>query len=131
MRASQFLNARFTIPPGAVDHEVTTDVTFLQDATICGLFPHTHVRGKRWSYTLELPDGTKKPLLSVPKYDFNWQTYYMFTRADCRAKGRAHRLDGVVRQFDRQQVESRSDDCREVGRSDVGRDAVTPASCIR
>jgi len=78
MRASQFLNARFTIPPGAVDHEVTTDVTFLQDATIRGLFPHTHVRGKRWSYTLELPDGTKKPLLSVPKYDFNWQTYYMF-----------------------------------------------------
>jgi hypothetical protein len=24
----------------------------------------------------ELPDGTKKPILSVPKYDFTWQTYY-------------------------------------------------------
>ena len=87
MRASQFLNARFTIPPGAVDHEVTTDVTFLQDATIRGLFPHTHVRGKRWSYTLELPDGTKKPLLSVPKYDFNWQTYYMFREPIAVPKG--------------------------------------------
>jgi len=87
MRASQFLNARFTIPPGAVDHEVTTDVTFLQDATIRGLFPHTHVRGKRWSYTLELPDGTKKPLLSVPKYDFNWQTYYMFSEPIAVPKG--------------------------------------------
>ena len=25
-----------------------------------------------------LPNGTDQPLLSVPKYDFNWQTYYMF-----------------------------------------------------
>jgi len=87
LRASQFLNARFTIPPGAGDHEVTTDLTFLQDATLRGLFPHTHVRGKRWSYTLELPDGTKRPLLSVPKYDFNWQTYYMFSEPIAVPKG--------------------------------------------
>ena len=25
-----------------------------------------------------LPDGSKKTILSVPRYDFNWQTYYMF-----------------------------------------------------
>jgi hypothetical protein len=78
LRVGQFINAQFTIPPGAVDYEVTTDLTFVQEATLRGLFPHTHVRGKRWSYTLELPDGTRRPLLSVPKYDFNWQTYYMF-----------------------------------------------------
>ena len=78
IRPVQFINARFTIPAGANNQEVSTDVAFLQDATVWGLFPHTHVRGKRWSYTLELPDGTKQALLSVPKYDFNWQTYYMF-----------------------------------------------------
>ena len=87
LRASQFLNAQFTIPAGAVDYSVSTDVTFLQDATVRGLFPHTHVRGKRWSYTLELPDGTKRPLLSVPKYDFNWQTYYMFSEPIAVPKG--------------------------------------------
>jgi hypothetical protein len=87
IRPSQFLNARFTIPAGATDHEVSTDITFLQDATLRGLFPHTHVRGKRWSYTLELPDGTKKTLLSVPKYDFNWQTYYMFSEPLAVPKG--------------------------------------------
>jgi hypothetical protein len=44
-----------------------------------GIFPHTHVRGKKWEYVLELPDGTKKPVLSgTPRYDFNWQTYYIF-----------------------------------------------------
>jgi hypothetical protein len=78
LRASQFLNTAFAIPPGAPNAQVDTEVAFLQDVTLWGLFPHTHVRGKRWEYVLELPDGTKKPLLSVPNYDFNWQTYYMF-----------------------------------------------------
>ena len=58
---------------------VTTDVEFLQDATVWGLFPHTHLRGKKWEYTLQLPNGETKPILAVPRYDFNWQTYYMFS----------------------------------------------------
>jgi hypothetical protein len=78
VRPAQFLNGQFTIPAGAPDHRVDTHVDFVQDAVVWGIFPHTHVRGKRWNYTLELPDGTKRTLLSVPKYDFNWQTYYMF-----------------------------------------------------
>jgi hypothetical protein len=78
MRAAAFLNAQLVIPPGAANQQVTTDVGFAQDATVWGLFPHTHVRGTRWSYALVRPDGTSTPVLSVPKYDFNWQTYYMF-----------------------------------------------------
>ncbi len=78
IEASQFINTLFTIPAGAADHRVDASVGFAQDATLWGIFPHTHVRGKRWNYVLALPDGTMKPLLSVPKYDFNWQTYYMF-----------------------------------------------------
>ena len=78
MNASAFLNARLVLPPGASDTAISTDAGFTQDATVFGLFPHTHVRGTRWNYVLELPDGTSKPILSVPKYDFNWQTYYLF-----------------------------------------------------
>jgi hypothetical protein len=78
VRASQFFNAKLELPAGANDVAVTTDATFAQDTTVMGLFPHTHLRGKKWEYVLELPDGTKKTILSVPKYDFNWQTYYMF-----------------------------------------------------
>ena len=33
MRVSQFINGRFTIPAGASNHEVSTDVSFAQDAT--------------------------------------------------------------------------------------------------
>ena len=50
------------------DHQVDTDIGFRQDVTLWGVFPHTHVRGKRWNYVLELPDGTKRsgsPILST------------------------------------------------------------------
>jgi len=78
VRASHFFNAAFTLPAGASDQAVSTDVEFLQDTTVWGLFPHTHLRGKKWDYKLVLPTGETRPLLSVPRYDFNWQTYYLF-----------------------------------------------------
>jgi hypothetical protein len=76
--ATAFYNATFTLPAGAADVPVATDVEFLQDGTVWGLFPHTHLRGKKWDYKLVLPGGEIKPILSVSRYDFNWQTYYMF-----------------------------------------------------
>jgi len=78
VRPSQFLNATLLLPAGSPDTAVTADVEFQQDTTLWGIFPHTHLRGTKWDYQLVLPDGTKKTVLSVPKYDFNWQTYYMF-----------------------------------------------------
>ena len=78
VRASQFFNATLRLPAGAADVAVNAEVQFVQDATVWGLFPHTHVRGKKWEYVLQLPDGSKKTILSVPRYDFNWQSYYMF-----------------------------------------------------
>jgi hypothetical protein len=78
VRASQFINGSFTLPAGAADVAVDADVTFLQDTTIWGMLPHTHLRGKKWRYVLELPDGTRKTILDVPRYDFNWQNYYLF-----------------------------------------------------
>lgn len=78
LRPGQFFNATLKLPAGAADVAVSSEIEFLQDTTVWGLFPHTHLRGKKWEYTLTLPDGTVKTVLSVPRYDFNWQTYYMF-----------------------------------------------------
>jgi hypothetical protein len=78
LRITHFYNTQFTLPAGAPETRVDADITFVSNATVWGIFPHTHVRGKRWEYVLELPDGTKRTVLSVPRYDFNWQTYYMF-----------------------------------------------------
>ena len=79
VRPGQFINGSFTLPAGSPDVEVSAGVEFLQDATVWGIFPHTHLRGKKWAYRMILPDGRTTTILSVPNYDFNWQTYYMFT----------------------------------------------------
>jgi len=78
VRISEFFNGLLKLPAGAADVAVNADVGFAQPTTLWGLFPHTHLRGKKWRHVLELPDGTKKTILDVPRYDFNWQTYYMY-----------------------------------------------------
>jgi hypothetical protein len=78
MRVSYFINGRLVIPPGAADHRVDSEIGFAAPVRIWGLLPHTHLRGKRWEYKLVQADGQSEVILSVPRYDFNWQTYYMF-----------------------------------------------------
>ena len=54
-------------------------MTTLGATSRCGrMLPHTHVRGKSWRYTATYPDGRSEVILSVPNYDFNWQTDYVF-----------------------------------------------------
>ena len=76
--ASAFFNGQFTLPPGASDVMVPSTLGVNEPVKIYGLLPHTHLRGKRWQYTLVRPDGSREVILDVPKYDFNWQTYYLF-----------------------------------------------------
>jgi mono/diheme cytochrome c family protein len=78
MHAGYFINARLVIPAGASDHRVDAQVNFATGTRIYGIMPHTHLRGKRWEYKLVTADGQSRTILSVPNYDFNWQTYYMF-----------------------------------------------------
>ena len=35
-----------------------------------------HLRGKSFSYTAAFPDGRREILLSVPHYNFDWQSTY-------------------------------------------------------
>ena len=80
MRADQFLNPAFKLPPGSADERVDTMIEFTADAEIFALLPHTHLRGKRWEYRLTYPDGRTERVLSVPNYDFDWQTYYVLEK---------------------------------------------------
>jgi hypothetical protein len=71
------LNTGFVIPPGAPNHEVKSFYTFREDTRIVSFMPHMHLRGKDFEIKAIYPDGSSKILLNVPKYDFNWQTYYV------------------------------------------------------
>jgi peroxiredoxin len=67
---------RFLIPPGASEHKLQSETKIERDAYLYSMSPHMHYRGKYMSYHAEYPDGTSELLLSVPKYDFNWQYRY-------------------------------------------------------
>ncbi|HEX3704645.1 MAG TPA: hypothetical protein VHU82_15050 [Vicinamibacterales bacterium] len=66
------------IPAGAANYKVEQEMTINRDVTLWSMLPHTHLRGKRWEYEAIYPDGRTETILSVPKYDFNWQTDYVF-----------------------------------------------------
>ena len=67
---------RFLIPPRAKEYKIEGVQEFERDALLYGLMPHMHYRGKYMKYVAEYPDGSSEVLLSVPKYDFNWQFNY-------------------------------------------------------
>ncbi len=67
---------KFAIPPGEPDHEVRGEYRFKKDALLYSLSPHMHLRGSRFRYDAHYPDGRTETILSVPHYDFNWQTLY-------------------------------------------------------
>ena len=74
------INASLSIPPGAADYTIDNAMTFNRETMIYSLVPHTHMRGTGWHYEAIYPDGRKEVILSVPKYDFNWQHEYVFTQ---------------------------------------------------
>jgi len=87
IRANAFVNRLFVLPPGESNKAVDSAIRFTEDTRIYALFPHTHLRGKSWEYRIVYPDGHTEVVLSVPNYDFNWQTYYVFTRPLTAPKG--------------------------------------------
>ena len=87
VRSASFINRQLAIPPRASDYRLDAQIEFTQDTRITALFPHTHLRGKSWEYRLTYPDGREEVVLSVPRYDFNWQTYYQFAKPLAVPKG--------------------------------------------
>jgi hypothetical protein len=77
----------FAIPPNAPNHEVKAYYEFEQDSHIVSFSPHMHLRGKDFIYRAIYPDGRSEVLLSIPKYDFNWQVYYYPVRPLPMPKG--------------------------------------------
>ncbi len=74
------INFSFKIPPGADNHEVKSSWTAKRDVEIVDFMPHMHVRGKDFKYTVNYADGRSEVILSVPRYDFNWQLGYQLKK---------------------------------------------------
>lgn len=78
-RSAVVLNAGLVIPPNTARHEEVAYITFPENATLYSVFPHAHYRGESMAVSLLKPGSDKEELiLSIPKYDFNWQRGYDF-----------------------------------------------------
>lgn len=51
-----------------------------RDVSLMGIFPHSHLLGQEWEVHLEHTDGTRTNLISIPDWDFNWQSQYYYDR---------------------------------------------------
>jgi len=64
------------VPAGAENYLMESEHFFGHDAHLLNFMPHMHLRGKDFLYKAIYPNGKKEILLSVPHYDFNWQSIY-------------------------------------------------------
>jgi peroxiredoxin len=87
VRTEPVANVAFRIPPGADDHRVDAWFTFEEDGRVIGLMPHMHLRGKDFLYEAVYPDGRREVLLSVPRFNFNWQSVYRLAEPKRLPKG--------------------------------------------
>jgi len=84
---STAVNTDFEIPPHSADYEVRSYYVFKRDSLLLSLLPHMHLRGKDFLYEAVAPNGGREILLSVPHYDFNWQTNYRLAKPKFLPKG--------------------------------------------
>jgi peroxiredoxin/mono/diheme cytochrome c family protein len=75
---SNAMNGMFKIPAGDPAYKVESTRTYGKDVQLLSVFPHMHLRGKDFHYELIYPDGRKETIMNMPRYDFNWQTSYIF-----------------------------------------------------
>jgi len=81
----------WTIPANSNDYEVVrTSAAFATNIWLYELYPHMHTRGSRAKFEAIYPISSNLPneiLLSVPAYEFHWQTTYRFTQPKYLPKG--------------------------------------------
>ncbi len=66
------------IAPGQRDFVVTDQYHLPVDVDVLGIYPHAHYLGKDVQAFATLPDGTKKWLVWIKDWDFNWQAVYRY-----------------------------------------------------
>ena len=70
----------FEIKPNDPKHVVNVRLRNLpRNGTLLSISPHMHFRGKSFTAKLKTKSKSSEILLSVPKYDFNWQHIYQLS----------------------------------------------------
>jgi hypothetical protein len=66
------------IPAGADRVRVTDSFTLPVDVELRAIQPHAHYRARTIAATATLPSGSRRPLIGISHWDFNWQDQYRY-----------------------------------------------------
>lgn len=75
---TEMINFNFRIPAGAERHRVFARKTVREEITLHSIMPHLHLTGREVLVEATLPDDTKRTLIHIKDWDFNWQDTYHF-----------------------------------------------------
>ncbi|MDB6038268.1 MAG: Tetratricopeptide 2 repeat protein, partial [Verrucomicrobiales bacterium] len=75
------------IPAGETNYVVKDSYRLPVDLEVIGVLPHAHYLGKRLQSFATLPNGTRKWLLSISDWNFNWQGDYRYAQPMFLPKG--------------------------------------------
>lgn len=75
-RTFGIFNERIKIAANDPNSQWQRDLQVRNASRIMAFMPHMHLRGKSFRYELSRAGGPPEVLLSVPDYDFGWQSYY-------------------------------------------------------
>ena len=88
MRTGAFMNPMFTLPPGDGNKEVDSAIEFHARHPCLRDFPaHSTCVARIGRIKSSIRMAVSSKFLTVPHYDFNWQTYYTFVNPLALPKG--------------------------------------------
>ncbi|HWW87595.1 MAG TPA: tetratricopeptide repeat protein, partial [Vicinamibacterales bacterium] len=64
------------IAPGASDYRSTDSFVLPVDAQVMAIQPHAHYRAREVTAWAAQPDGSRRSLIGITDWDFNWQDQY-------------------------------------------------------
>lgn len=68
------------LPPGTNAELIEDRFTMPVEGDLLAVLPHTHYLGKLLQGFAHFPDGRTEQLISIPRWDFNWQGDYRYSR---------------------------------------------------
>jgi Tetratricopeptide repeat len=75
------------IPAGASDYSIESSYQLPVDVDVTAVLPHMHYLGKEMHGWAELPDGRRRELLLIKRWDFAWQGDYRYEQPIFLPKG--------------------------------------------
>ena len=79
LKTALLIKTSLKIPANTKEYTDSQTIRFPNDVLAYSFFPHAHFRGRASNFVAKYPDGREETLVSVPKYDFNWQATYSLT----------------------------------------------------